>query len=163
MAPEQSKSPADPQLSEAHNGPSVTYVNDVVLKGLNESGISMTPDCRVTNDRGLNASEFVALLKQHGWSWPSQWYRRNRNYFQHDVGATHLEKEVETGRWIHIVVSPGLKSRKGMRPGGKVNDWTRPPRHIELHAEKGWLQPSSYGHLWSFLKDKLRLERKPAK
>jgi hypothetical protein len=140
--------------SDAQEGPSITYVNEVVLKGLNERGIRITPDCRVTNDHGLSASDFVALLNEHGWSWPAQWYRQNRNYFQHQLGAVHLEKEVENGRWIHIVVSLGLRSRRrGLRR--KVRDWTLPPRNIELHAEQGWLRPSSYKHLWDFVKDRL--------
>jgi hypothetical protein len=141
---------SDAPSSETQAGPSVAYVNEVVLSGLSEFGIRLTEDVRVTNEQGLSASEFVALLKQHGWSWPRQWYRKNLNYFQHDFGAKHFEKEVEPGRWIHIVVSPGLRSGQGSR---SVKDWTLPPRHIELHAEKGWLRPSSFRHLWSFLKN----------
>lgn len=138
------------------DGPSITYINEVVLKNLSESGISITSDCRVTNDQGLSASEFVHLLKLDGWAWPAQWYRRNRNYFQHDRGAEHLEKEVEKGRWIHVVVSPGVRPRPGkFGITRNVGDWTLPPRNVELHAEKGWLRPSSYEHLWSFLKEKL--------
>jgi hypothetical protein len=139
-----------------HDGPSITYVNEVVLKNLTELGISITPDCRITNENGLSAAEFAALLKNDGWSWPAQWYRRNRNYFQHDSGAEHFEKEVEKGRWIHIVVSPGVR-RKQSRFGITRNarDWTLPPSHVELHAEQDWLRPSSYEHLWSFLKEKL--------
>jgi hypothetical protein len=138
------------------DGPSIPYVNEVVLKNLSEVGIRITPDCRITNDHGLSAAEFVRVLKNAGWSWPDQWYRRNRNYFQHDSGAEHLEKEVEDGRWIHIVVSPGLRRKQG-RFGvtRNISDWTLPPRHVELHAEQGWLRPSSYEHLWSFLKERL--------
>ena len=155
MTPAHRKPPVDAQNSAQPDGPSVIYINEVVLNGLSESGIRLTPDCRVTNERSLSASEFVALLKRHGWSWPTQWHRQNRNYFQHDLGAAHLEKEVETGRWIHIVVSPGLRSRGGLRLRRKVNDWTMPPRRIELHAEEGWLRPSSFEHLWGFLKKRL--------
>ena len=155
MTSEHHNKAANAPLSSAHDGPSITYVNEVVLKGLDAWGIRITPDCRVTNERSLSASEFVALLKEHGWSWPTHWHRQNRNYFQHDLGAAHLEKEFENGRWIHIVVSPGLRSRRGLRLRRRVSDWTMPPRHIELHAEKGWLRPSSYKHLWSFVKDRL--------
>jgi len=148
-----------PNLDE---GPSVRYVNEVVLKGLSDEGISMTPDCRVTNP-GLSAADFVDLLKRHGWSWPPHWYRRNRNYFQHHAGAAHLEKEIEAGRWIHIVVVPGVKRKayftrsplRRLKLYRTVRDWTLPPGDIELHAESGWLQPSSYAHLWRFLKERV--------
>jgi hypothetical protein len=138
------------------DGPSISYVNEVVLKNVIEMGISITSDCRITNEHALSAAEFVRLLKNDGWSWPAGWYRRNRNYFQHDRGAEHFEKEIEKGRWIHIVVSPGVR-RKQCRFGlaRRVRDWTLPPRHVELHAERGWLRPSSSKHLWSFLKEKL--------
>jgi hypothetical protein len=156
MASEQLNNASDEQVSDGQEGPSISYVNEVVLKGLGEWGIRITASCEVTNDRSLSAKDFLALLTEHGWSWPAQWYRQNRNYFQHNLGAAHLEKEVENGRWIHIVVSPGL-SRKprlfGFAP--KVGDWALPPRNVELHAEHGWLRPSSFEHLWSFLKKKL--------
>jgi hypothetical protein len=138
------------------DGPSITYVNEAVLKNLIESGISITSDCRITNDRGLSATEFIGLLRNDGWSWPAPWYRRNRNYFQHDSGAEHLEKEVEKGRWIHIVVAPVRRPKQGwFGITRSVGDWTLPPRNVELHAEKDWLRPSSAEHLWSFLKEKL--------
>ncbi len=141
--------------SDKPDGPSIPYVNEVVLKGLSEFGISLTPECRVTNARALSSSAFVKLLSEHGWSWPAQWYRQNRNYFQHDAGAVHLEKEVEEGRWIHIVVSPGLRKRRRRLIGRRtISDWTQPPRNIELHAEKGWLRPSSFKHFWSFVTDR---------
>jgi len=145
----------NPKLNH-EQGPSIGYVNEVVLKDLSERGISITPDCRITNDRGLSASEFVEMLREHGWSWPSQWYRQNRNYFQHHAGAAHLEKEIEAGRWIHVVVSPGLRQRRGrlIHPR-KVADWSLPPRNVELHAERGWLRPSSFRHLWDFFRGKL--------
>ncbi len=146
------------------SGPSVAYVNEVVLKDLREWGIALTPDCRITNERGLSAADLLALLKRYGWSWPPQWHRRNRNYFQHYSGATHLEKEVEKGRWIHIVVTPDVKRKpyfrslpvlRRMQLHRTIKDWTLPPRDIELHAESGWLQPSSYAHLQRFLKEKV--------
>ena len=143
-------------------GPSVNYVNEVVLKGLTSSGITLTEDCRITNHHGLSAADFVALLKRHGWSWPPHWYRRNLNYFQHHLGAAHLEQEVEAGRWIHIMVVPGKRKAyfrgsplRRLKLHRKVRDWTLPPRDIELHSESGWLQPSSYAHLWRFLKEKV--------
>ena len=142
-------------------GPSIAYVNEVVLKELIEFGITLTADCRVTNDRGLSAAEFVDALMGHGWSWPRAWYRQNRNYFAHHSDARHLEKQVEPGKWIHVVVSPGLRhdeanarAYKGRRDR-TVSDWSLPPRNVELHAEKGWLRPSSYEHLRQFLKQKL--------
>jgi len=137
-------------------GPSISYVNEVVLKGLSERGIRITPDCRVTNDQGLSASEFLEVLKERGWSWPSQWYRQNRNYFQHPVRAEHLEKEIEPRRWIHIVVSPGFRlTRARFGRSRRVADWSLPPRNVELHAERGWLRPSSFRHLWDFVSAKL--------
>ena len=147
-------------------GPSVEYVNEVALRELDQSGIRLTADCRITNDHELSSSQIVKLLRAHGWSWPKQWYRQNRNYFQHYAGAAHFEKEVEPGKWIHIVVSPAKKPKAfRWRPlSGEMRfqraDWTRPPRNIELHAESGWLQPSSGTHLWRFLKEKLLRLRK---
>lgn len=146
------------------DGPSISYINQVVLKGLRERGISITPHCRITNDDNLSAAEIVALLKDDGWSWPRHWYRKNRNYFQHHRGARHLEKEVETGRWIHIVVSPAMREGKatfGRRR--KIRDWTLPPKDFELHAEKDWLRPSSFGHLRSFLADRLKRLARPVR
>lgn len=151
------------KTSNLNDGPSVKYINEVVLKGLGDSGITMTADCRITNYRCLSAADFVTLLERNGWSWPRQWYRRNRNYFQHRAGASHFEKEVETSRWIHIVVVPALKSKTdwGRSPLRRLivrrpfKDWTVPPADIELHAESGWLRPSSFEHLWKFLKEKL--------
>src|ERR1043165_496086 len=90
-------------------GPTVAYVNDIVLKGLRGHGISMTDDCRITNDFGLSASEFATLFTNDGWSCPSAWFRRNLNP-AHDRDARHLEKEIEKDKWIHVVVSPGLGS-----------------------------------------------------
>jgi hypothetical protein len=147
------------------SGPSIDFVNEVVLKKLRASGITLTSDCRVTNDQGLSAADFVSLLTSHGWSWPPHWYRRNLNYFQHYAGAVHLEKEVEKGRWIHIVVTPGVKresyfTRSPLRRIGlrrEIKDWSLPPKDIELHAESGWLRPSSYAHLWRFLKETVGL------
>ncbi len=152
----------DAEMGNLGEGPSVRYVNEVVLKGLSNSGIMMTGDCRITNHHGLSASDFVALLERHGWSWPTQWYRQNRNYFQHHAGAAHLEKEIQKGRWIHIVIVPGVKRKRyftgsplrRLRLHRTVRDWTLPPREIELHAESGWLRPSSFKHLWRFLKER---------
>ena len=138
------------------DGPSISYINQVVLNRLRERGITITPDCRITNDDNLSAAEVVALLKDDGWSWPRQWYRQNRNYFQYYAGARHLEKEVESGRWIHIVVSPAVRRADvALGRARKIRDWSLPP-NIELHAEKEWLRPSSFGHLWSFLADRLK-------
>ena len=153
----------DASQHQANNGegPSVTYVNEVVLKEVIESGIRLTPDCRVTNDRGLSAAEFVDTLMGRGWSWPRAWYRQNRNYFAHDSDARHFEKEVEPRKWIHIVVSPGLRREELNRRVYKgrrhrtISDWSLPPRSVELHAENGWLRPSSYEHLRQYLKQKL--------
>jgi hypothetical protein len=144
------------ETKHRRDGPSLAYVNEVVLQNLIERGIKLAPDCRITNDRGLSAAEVVAMLKNDGWAWPAQWYRRNRNYFQHERVAEHLEKEVEKGRWIHIVVSPGIRQKQG-RFGitRTVRDWSLPPNNVELHAEQDWLRPSSYEHLWSFLKERL--------
>lgn len=138
------------------SGPSVNYVNEVVLRGLSGRGIRITPECRITNDFGLSAAEIVTLLKSDKWSWPKAWYRQNRNYFQHFAGAAHLEKKVEERRWIHIIVSPALKETKDRFGRTRnIRDWTGQPREIELHAEKDWLRPSSYRHLGSFLLDRL--------
>lgn len=140
------------------DGPSISYVNEVVLQGLSERGIRITPECRIANDRGLSAAEFVEVLRERGWSWPSQWYRQNRNYFQHPARAAHLEKEIDPGRWIHIVVAPDLKSTRGtFGRTRRIADWSRPPRNVELHAERGWLRPSSFRHLRDFVRAKLRL------
>jgi len=151
------------ETENLEDGPSVRYVNEVVLKGLSNSGIMMTGDGRITNHHGLSASDFVALLEHNGWSWPTQWYRQNHNFFQHHAGAAHFEKEVESGRWIHIVVVPGVKRKAyftssllhRLRVRRTVRDWTLPPRDIELHAESGWQRPSSFEHLWRFLKERL--------
>ena len=146
--------------TDLRKGPSVDYVNDVVLKELRQSGISMTADCRITNDCGLSASEFVKLFTNAGWSWPRAWFRRNLNH-AHDPDATHLEKEVEKGRWIHVVVSPGLRTEGNLVTSRQdnlnrtVSDWNLPPRHIELHAEIGWSRPSSLKHLLQFLAARL--------
>lgn len=145
---------------QSPEGPSISYVNEVVLKDLIEFGISITADCQITNDLNLSASEFVKALSDHGWSWPGQWHRQNRNYLQHHAGSIHLEKEVEAERWIHIVVSPGLKPARGVfGRRHEVADWSLPPRPVELHAERGWLRPSSFTHLWDFLRGKLRVNR----
>ena len=149
------------RINAEREGPSTSYVNGVVLKGLGECGVRITPDCRITNDQSLTASELIALLEERGWSWPRQWYRRNRNYLQHDASAVHLEKEVEKGRWIHIVVSPARSSRPRRIVGRRmVADWTLPPKDIELHAERDWLRPSSFKHLWSFVRDVLGSRRR---
>jgi hypothetical protein len=148
--------------ADLQQGPTVAYVNEVVLRGLRGQGISMTADCRITNDLNLTASQFVSALLSDGWTWPTGWLRRNRN-FSHDADARHFEKEVEPDRWIHIVVSPGLvedaavaktslnKTKKNSRAG----DWNLPPRNIELHAERDWSRPSSFRHLRQFLFDRL--------
>ena len=152
-----------PKTENLDAGPSVRYVNEVVLKGLSKSGITMTGDCRITNHQGLSASDMVALLEDNGWSWPTQWYRQNYNYFQHHAGAAHFEKEVEEDRWIHIIVVSGVKRKayftgsflRRLRMRRTVRDWALPPRDIELHAESGWQRPSSFEHLWRFLKERL--------
>jgi|ERR1043166_1276713 hypothetical protein len=134
---------------------SVDYINRVVLKGVIASGISINSDYQITNDCELSASEFVEVFKKDGWWWPSEWYKQNRNIFAHDSDAIHLEKEVEQNRWIHLVVSPGLKevsysvmTRAGPIPmSSSASDWTLHPRKVELHAETDWLQPSSKAHL----------------
>ncbi|HEX3144583.1 MAG TPA: hypothetical protein VHQ64_11480 [Pyrinomonadaceae bacterium] len=138
-------------------GPTVEYVNDVVLRDLRQCGIGMTADCRITNEGELSADEFVSAFTAAGWSWPRQWHRRNLNR-AHDADAQHLEKEVEPGRWIHVVISPGLReAENGSLPGRyrAASDWSLPPRHVELHAEKHWLRPSSFAHLRQFLRDRL--------
>jgi hypothetical protein len=140
-------------------GPTVEYVNDVVLRDLRQCGIGMTADCRITNQGELSANEFVNAFTAAGWSWPRQWYRRNLNR-AHDADARHLEKEVEPGRWIHVVISPGLREAEANQNHSQnryraASDWSLPPRHVELHAEKYWLRPSSFGHLRQFLRDRL--------
>ena len=141
------------------DGPTVEYVNEVVLRDLRQLGIGMTADCRITNQGKLSADEFVHAFTSAGWSWPRQWYRRNVNR-AHDADARHLEKEVEHGRWIHVVISPGLREGASYQnhPGIRqmaAGDWSLPPRHVELHAEKYWLRPSSFAHLRQFLRDRL--------
>jgi hypothetical protein len=138
-------------------GPTVEYVNEVVLGDLRQSGIEMTADCRITNQGELSANEFMNAFTSAGWSWPRQWYRRNLNQ-AHDADARHLEKEVEPGRWIHVVISPGLREADQSHSGNRyrdASDWSLPPRHVELHAEKYWLRPSSFAHLRQFLSDRL--------
>jgi len=140
-------------------GPTVEYVNEVVLKDLRLCGIGMTADCRITNQGELSADEFVNAFTSAGWSWPRRWYRRNLNR-AHDADARHLEKEVEPGRWIHVVISPGLRKTEANQSYAEnryraASDWSLPPRHVELHAEKFWLRPSSFAHLRQFLRDRL--------
>jgi hypothetical protein len=159
LSPDHSTDTDDALRNKPQNisdGPTVEYVNDVVLRDLRQCGIGMTLDCRITNQRELSAAEFLNAFTSAGWSWPRQWYRRNLNR-AHDVDAIHLEKEVEQGRWIHVVISPGLRgaeSNQGSRDGS-TSDWSLLPRHVELHAEKDWLRPSSYAHLRQFLRDRL--------
>ena len=140
-------------------GPTVEYVNEVVLRDLRKCGIGMTADCRITNPEELSANEFVNAFTSAGWSWPRRWYRRNLNR-AHDADARHLEKEVEQGRWIHVVISPGLRETEANQSCAEnryraASDWSLPPRHVELHAEKFWLRPSSFAHLRQFLRDRL--------
>lgn len=142
--------------NDTGKGPTVAYVNDVVLKGLRGRGISMTADGRIANDFGLSASEFVTLFTNDGWSWPRAWFRRNLNP-AHDRDARHLEKEIEKDKWIHVVISPGLRTNEDLTSAREaarehmVSEWNLPPRHVELHAEIKWSRPSSLRHLLQFL------------
>jgi YD repeat-containing protein len=131
-----------------------SYVNDVVFNGVDN--VAMNPPYKI--DTGTQSSgDFLNSLKNAGWWWPSNRPNLNREH----AGGTNLQREVEAGKWIHITVFPGqsevttrsLSGKSGTIKYGtkKVDDWNKLPRDIQLHCERGWLQPSSFKHLKDFL------------
>lgn len=135
--------------------PWVAYVNKVVFRDLKQSGVSIDASYKISTG-GLSALEVLNLFKNSGWSWPLRWYRRNRNS-AHSSG-THLENEVENGRWLHLIIIPERIERIPQSDRAGVpevaGNWNVPPRRVDLHAENHWLQPSSVAHFCDFIKER---------
>jgi len=122
--------------------PWVDYINSV----LREVAAGISIDAGYKIDTGsYSMLELVEFFKKAGWSWPRRWYKRNRNRVH--AGGIHLEKEVERGKWLHLIIVPGNGS-------GAPVDWQSPPQRIDLHAENHWLQPSSVRHFHDFVKER---------
>ena len=135
--------------------PWVAYVNKVVFRDLKQSGVSIDASYKISTG-GLSALEVLNLFKNSGWSWPLRWYRRNRNS-AHSSG-THLENEVENGRWLHLIIIPERIERIPQSDRAGVpevaDNWNVPPRRVDLHAENHWLQPGSVVHFCDFIKER---------
>lgn len=140
-----------------------SYVNGTVFKDVRAQGISMDTPWHISSGN-LSSLDFLNTLKNAGWWWPSEWYRQNRN-IEH-AGGTDIEREVEAGKWIHITVFPGQREESrgsffGIKLGTKtVDDWSKPPRDIQLHCERYWFRPTSGDHLRDFLHEKT-IEKPP--
>ena len=136
-------------------GPWVHYVNKVVFHDLKQSSVSIDASYKISSG-GLSALELLDLFKRSGWSWPVRWYRRNRN--PNHSGGIHLQKEVENGRWLHLIIIPErgepVLESEGSGVTAVEDDWSVPPRRVDLHAENGWLQPSSAAHFCDFIKER---------
>ena len=135
--------------------PWVNYVKEVVFRDLKQSGVSIDPSYKISTG-DLSALEVLNLFKNAGWSWAVPWYRRNRN--RNHSGGIHLQKEVENGRWLHLIIIPErseriLQSNAAGLPA-VVDNLNLPPRRVDLHAENGWLQPSSAAHFCDFIKER---------
>jgi hypothetical protein len=133
--------------------PWVEYVNEVVLCDVKAVGISIDGDYRI--DTGPHStSEVVDLFKNTGWSWPRGWLRRNRNVAHH--GGIHLENEVETARWIHLIIVPQLDAQS-QNDGDIASAWNLSPFRVDLHVENRWLRPSSVAHFYDFITERYLL------
>lgn len=136
-----------PLMANPHQWQS--YVNDIGFDGV--GNVAMDPPYQI--DTGTQSSgDFLNALKNAGWWWPSG--RPNLN--PEHSGGVNLQREVQAGKWLHITVFPGqtkvTKRLLGIKIGTKtVDDWSKPPRDIQLHCERLWLQPSSFEHLKDFL------------
>ncbi len=122
--------------------PWVDYINGV-LREVAGTGISMDATYKI--DSGSHSVlELMDLFQKAGWSWPRRWYKRNRN--RAHGGGIHLEKRVEKGKWLHLIIVPANGSNAPL-------DWQSSPQRIDLHAENLWLQPSSHEHFFDFIKE----------
>ncbi len=134
----------------------VRYVNDVVLRDVQVAGISIDGTYRI--DTGpYSTSRLLELFKNTGWSWPRGWLRRNRNRLHR--GGIHLENQVENGRWVHLIIVPQTHLHPcdyRARRVGKA-EWNLPPSRVDLHAENGWLRPSSVAHFCDFIGERYLL------
>jgi hypothetical protein len=139
---------ADPQRWQS-------YVNETVFGDVGR--VAMSPPYKV--DTGTQSSDdFLDALQKAGWWWPAN--RPNLN--PEHSGGRNLEREVQSGKWIHITIFPGQTKVTtrflGIKTGTKMaDDWSKPPREIQLHCERYWLQPSSNAHLKDFLREKTKL------
>jgi RHS repeat-associated protein len=125
-------------------GPWHDFVNEVVLADI--KNISMSD--YVLDVGPQSAERLVDQLRNAGWWW--RWDRPNMS--EEHAGGLNLQREVQTGRWIHITVIPHtyeVIERFPRRPKKKVTreDWSKPPKTIQLHCERYWLQPTSLKHL----------------
>jgi hypothetical protein len=141
----------------------VNYVNTRVLKDVKSKGIAMTADYTIQSGE-MSAVDFFNAFKESGWWWPEGWsgiLRKNRNP-QHKR-AQCLQREMEPGKWMHLVVYPEQtqvqRTLLGIKLGTKtVDDWSKPLRKSsELHCERYWLQPSSAAHWVDFVREQAEL------
>jgi hypothetical protein len=129
--------------------PWVRYVNEVVLGQLRQAGIAIDEDYKIST-AGKSARHLIELFKDDGWSWPQARYRRNRNR-AHRRGI-HLEKEIEAGKWLHLIIVPQEHLQTRL-PNSRLN-LESPPVRLDLHAENLWLQPSSVAHFRDFIRER---------
>lgn len=128
--------------------PWITYVNEVVFGQSKHAALSIDENYKISAGN-RSALEVLDSLKRDHWTWPRAWYRRNLNR-SHRKGI-HLEKEVEDGKWLHLIIVPQENSSRGVRRAEP--DWNKPPLRIDLHAENRWLRPSSGAHFYDFIKE----------
>jgi len=98
------------------------------------------------------AGEFRDQLIKVGWWW--RWDRPNLS--EEHSGGLNLQREVQSERWIHITIIPYQKAIQRLdlfdHPTYMIDDWSRPPKDLQLHCERFWLQPTSLKHLYDHLK-----------
>lgn len=118
-------------------------------------GISIDDSDRLSNPEQRSSGSMFNVLRNAGWS------RFFTNLNPAHAGGSHLEKEFDTGKWLHIVITPAERREDVAIPwrGGVhrttqlVTDWTLPPRLFEMHCERGFLRPSSMGHGLDYIKE----------
>jgi hypothetical protein len=84
----------------------------------------------------------TSLAKHEFESFP--WYKPNLNP-EHGNGF-HYEGQLRPSQWYHVVIHPA-QDHPLIIPG---DFRSRPASNVEIHCERGFLQPSSFHHLFDF-------------